>query len=89
MGTLFMSMVQLAIVAIVCVVAYRSGFKAAKAALLVREFAFPVGRLLGNLSNAPYTRRSRETRIRKAVESHALLSADHLLTRGNRPHLSP
>jgi len=51
MDTLLLSMVQLIIVALVYVFAYRSGFKAAqaKASLIVREMASPMTRLIDNL----------------------------------------
>ena len=52
METLLMAVVQLVIVAIVYVVAYRSGFRAAqaRASLIVRELASPMERLLENLN---------------------------------------
>jgi hypothetical protein len=54
METLLMSVVQLVIVAIVYLVAYRTGFRAAqaKASLIVRELASPMERLLENLNRA-------------------------------------
>ena len=54
MDTLLLSMVQLIIVALVYVFAYRSGFKAAqaKASHIVRELAFPMERLIESLDRS-------------------------------------
>jgi predicted PurR-regulated permease PerM len=52
MKTLLMSVVQLVLVAIVYLVAYRDGYRAAqaKASLIVREFASPMERLVEDLN---------------------------------------
>ncbi len=52
METLLMSVVQLVLVAIVYLVAYRGGYRAAqaKASLIVRELASPMERLVEDLN---------------------------------------